>query len=164
MAYQLKAPLKAYRIADRRFPIFNGFGPFVHGARWSPPGYRVVYGSLSMACAMLEVLVHANTGKFPKDQVWTEIVFPKGLLIEEVRSEDVPGWDKHDFTVSRIFGQKWLDAKRSAVLIVPSKIAPQDRNILINLNHPHAAKIRHSRPRAVTWDTRLRERFSGHSA
>ncbi|MHB8699234.1 MAG: RES family NAD+ phosphorylase [Sulfuricaulis sp.] len=163
MAYRLKAPLNTYRIADRRFPIFNGFGPFVHGARWSPPGYRVVYGSLSMTCAMLEVLVHANTGKFPKDQVSTEIRLPKGLLIEEVLAEDAPGWDKDNLAVSLTFGQKWLDAKRTAVLIVPSKITLHDKNILINLDHPDAARIRHSRPRAVAWDARLKERFGGHS-
>ncbi len=163
MGYRLKAPLKVYRIGDRRRPIFDGYGAFLKGGRWSPPGFRVVYGSLSLACAMLEVLAWVQIGKFPKNQVWTEILLPKGILIEEVLGRDVPGWDDDDNVASQGCGEDWLKTNRSAVLVVPSKVTQQDKNILIRLDHPEAAKIHHTTPQPVPWDNRIRRRFGGRA-
>lgn len=159
MALRLKAPLIAYRIADSRHPILDGRGAQLFGGRWTSPGQRVVYASLSMAGAMLEVLAYAGIGRFPRHQVWTRITVPKGLSFEEVTAAGVPGWDRADLVASRACGDAWVKSRRTAVLIVPSVVARADRNVLINLEHPGTRKIRHSPPQPVLWDQRLKKLF-----
>ena len=48
--------MRIYRIADRRHPIWDGTGAALVGGRWNSPGHPAIYGSLSHACAMLEIL------------------------------------------------------------------------------------------------------------
>lgn len=155
MASRLRAPLRAYRIADRRHPIFDGYGALIHGGRWTSPGKRVVHASLTMAGAMLETLAHAGIGRFPKNQAWIEIVIPAGLRIEDVWGEDLPGWRNPDCRASRRFGDRWAEANLSVALIVPSVVSPTDRNVLINQDHPDFGKIGHARPRPLIWDKRI---------
>jgi RES domain-containing protein len=70
----------------------------------------------------------------------------------EVTAADVPGWDRADLVASRACGDAWVENRRTAVLIVPSVVARADRNVLINLEHPSARKIRHCPPQPVLWD------------
>ena len=65
MAFQPEGDLTAYRRADARYPILDGGGAMRLGGRWNSPGRRVIYASLTFAGAMLEVLVHTNTGRVP---------------------------------------------------------------------------------------------------
>lgn len=54
----------AYRIADARYPIFDGTGDSLIGGRWNSPGRPPIYASLGYAGAMLELLVHGGTGAY----------------------------------------------------------------------------------------------------
>ena len=65
------------------------------------------------------------------------------------------GWDDPAGTVSKPYGEAWHRDQRSAILIVPSVVARLDRNILINLIHPDAAKITSSMAEPIWWDKRL---------
>lgn len=159
MGFRLKEPLLAYRVADRRHPIFDGQGALRYGGRWTSPGASVVYASLSLAGAMLEILAHAAIGRFPKTHVWVELTIPKGVRVDEVSANDVRDWESDDLTVPRAIGDKWIRQGQSAVLLVPSVIAQVDRNIIINLAHKDAKRIRHSRQIPVHWDPRLRKIF-----
>jgi RES domain-containing protein len=60
-------PLTAYRIADRRHPIFDGAGAARQGGRWNAPGRHLIHASVSFAGALLEQLARANMGTSP----WT---------------------------------------------------------------------------------------------
>jgi RES domain-containing protein len=60
---------------------------------------------------------------------------------------------------SRACGDAWVESRRTAVLIVPSVVARADRNVLVNLEHPSARKIRRP-PQPVLWDQRLKKLFS----
>lgn len=157
MASRRKGPLRAYRIADRRRPIFDGTGARVYGARWNSPGREVIYASASYGCALLERLVHAGIGAVPRNQSSIIIEIP-AIDIEEVDENEVPGWERADFIVARAYGDSWLIGKRSAVLLVPSIVARGDRNVLINPAHPDFGKITGSDPKPVIWDKRLFER------
>src|SRR6185312_17547253 len=42
------------------------------------------------------------------------------LPIEEIRAEDLSGWDSEDQSASRAFGDLWHDQRRTAVVLVPS--------------------------------------------
>jgi RES domain-containing protein len=93
MAFRLKEPLRAYRIADSRREVFDGSGAATFGGRWNSPGRRVIYASETYAGALLEKLVHTNIGRIPSTQSWVEIVVPAGFVVEEVKQDDLAGWD-----------------------------------------------------------------------
>jgi RES domain-containing protein len=148
------APLRAFRIADMRHPIFDGTGAMLHGARWNSPGRRVIYASETYAGALLEILVHGS-GSVPRSQGYVEIGIPAGLSIEEIAPEDLPHWDSPSFETARVFGNGWYDQRRTPILMVPSVVARVERNILINQEHPDYARIQASRAVPVRWDARL---------
>jgi RES domain-containing protein len=108
MVCRFKGPLRAYRIADRRYPIFDGTGAALHGARWNSPGRRVIYAAASFAGAMLERLAQTGTGTMPKNQYAVVIDVPAEVEIEEVEPADVPGRDLPDQRTSRAYGDAWL--------------------------------------------------------
>jgi RES domain-containing protein len=149
------APRLAYRIADRRHQIFDGQGAATFGGRWNSPGRRIIYAAETYAVAMLEVLVNSNIGRVPKQHAWIEISIPEGVSVEEVDTRQVHRWDAPDQRASRIFGDRWIDEKRSTVLIVPSAVVRAERNIAINQDHPGFRKLRATKPKPVIWDERL---------
>lgn len=158
MASRHRGPLRAFRIADGRYPLFDGGGAAEIGGRWNSPGggRRVIYGALSYAGAMLERLAQSGIGKIPPNQHWITIDIPDGVEIEEVTAEDVPDWDAHSLVASREYGDRWLSEKRSVALIIPSVIGrPHERNIAINQDHPEFEKLSASAPEPVLVDARL---------
>src|SRR6266851_1530220 len=140
-------PSKAFRIADRRRPIFDGTGAFLSGARWNSPGRRIIYAAETFAGALLEMLAHTRTGRAPRTQAWIEISIPPGVSIERVEPGDLRGWDSEDSLQARQFGDSW---RRSLILIVPSVVTGGiGRNVLINQDHPEFQSLRSSPPRRV---------------
>lgn len=157
--------MRAFRIADRRHPIFDGAGARLYGGRWNSPGQAMIYASESYAGALLEVLAHAGLGRVPETHAWIEIVIPEGAAVEEVRAEAVPGWDAEDQRASRAFGDAWLASGRSAVLLVPSLVTGGiERNLLVNPLHPGFGAMTASEPGEVRWDRRLFGAAPGHSS
>jgi RES domain-containing protein len=155
MAFRLRKPLHAYRIADSRRPIFDGSGAALHGGRWNSPGRPVIYCAETYAGALLEKLVHTNIGRIPRDQMYIEIVVPAEVTVEEVPPQELPGWDSEDQVVSRKHGDAWHDSGRTVVLVVPSVVVPLERNVLIHPQHPDARRIQVGKPQPVIWDERL---------
>ncbi|CAM2171069.1 Prs ADP-ribosylating toxin [Paraburkholderia sacchari] len=148
--------MRIFRIADRRHPVWSGTGAMLVGGRFNSLGRPVIYGALTFAGAMLEVLVHARIGKVPKTHVWVEAQIPDGMPVERHSAQTLPvGWDGPSVEVAREFGNRWLDECRSAILIVPSVVARAEANALVNPTHPDAARIVVSEPQPVLWDERL---------
>jgi RES domain-containing protein len=154
MAFRHSGPLRAFRVADMRHPLFDGTGAFLHGARWNSPGRRVIYAAETYAGALLEVLVHTS-GRVPRNHGYIEIDIPAGLEIEELTDADVPRWDTASFEAAQAAGDRWYDEGRSAVLLVPSVVTRVERNVLINQLHPDFARIQAGQPKPVRWDVRL---------
>lgn len=150
----LDRTLKAYRIGihNNRYPIFDGTGAKLYPGRWND-NYPVIYCAANYSLAMLEKLVHSNTGDIPAHQQWIEIAVPVGTTYETVTTYSLPDWKQP--SVSKTFGDSWLSSKRSCILIVPSAIAPVENNILINEFHPQFPTITTSLNRPVIWDRRL---------
>lgn len=126
----------------------------LYGARWNSPGRRIVYAAETYAGALLEILAHAS-GSVPRSQGYIEIEIPDGLAIEEIKPKDLPRWDSPSFEAARKFGDRWYDQRRTPVLLVPSVVAPVERNVLINQEHSDFGRIRASQPQPVRWDARL---------
>lgn len=148
--------MRAFRIADRRYPIFDGTGARLAGGRWNTPGHPVIYAAETYSGALLEMLVHSNLNRLPRTQAYIEIAIPDDLPIERVTTNGIPGWHDEDQSASRSFGDRWLEERRTAVLLVPSIVTHGiEHNILIDPLHSDFAKIHASAPRDVIWDERL---------
>lgn len=126
------------------------------GGRWNSPGRPAIYGSLSYACSMLEILVHANIGRIPVTHGYVVADVADDMHIERHDPQTLPlGWDSNDSSIARRFGDPWLDELRSAVLIVPAVVAKSEFNALVNPRHPAAAQLVVSTSQNVIWDQRL---------
>lgn len=148
--------MRAFRIADRRFPIFDGTGAQLTGGRWNSPGRPVIYATETFAGAVLEVLVHSNLGRVPKTHAVVEITIPSAVRMETVEMNAVPHWDAADQIANRAYGDQWLHERRTAVLLVPSVVTRgREHNVLLNPEHPEFKRVKASSPQDVVWDERL---------
>ena len=156
MASRSKGPLRAYRMADRRHPLFDGAGAFLKGGRWNSPGKRVIYAAQTYAGALLEALVHLNFDNVPDSYAWIEIQIPEASAVEELAPDEISAWNTEALEATQKLGNRWLEEGHTPVLLVPSVVtAGVERNVLINQEHPEFASIRASEIRQVIWDERL---------
>jgi len=147
--------LKAYRIADGRYPVFDGTGAELYGARWNSPGRPAIYAGASFAIAMLERLVYSAIGKIPAGSRYVEIEISDKIVLEHVDPENMTGWALEDRIASRRFGDRWLEEQRTAILVVPSAVTRIDSNVVINPRHADFDRLLVSEERPVVWDHRL---------
>lgn len=154
--------MRIYRIGDGRHPLWDGTGAALVGGRWNSPGRPVIYGSLTYACAMLEILVHANIGRIPTTHRYVMADLPDDAKVERLEPGMLPsGWDGEASTTARTVGDLWLSEARSPVLLVPSVVAKLEWNALVNPAHPDAMRMTLSSAEPVIWDRRLFGRVSG---
>jgi RES domain-containing protein len=151
--------MQIYRIGDERHPLWDGTGAALVGGRWNSPGRQVICGSLSFACAMLEMLAHANIGRVPVTHRFLVADVPDDITVERHSAASLPvGWHADNSSSARSFGDIWLAEARSAVLLVPSVVARLESNALVNPLHPDSARFKISASEKVVWDKRLFER------
>ncbi|HYF38041.1 MAG TPA: RES domain-containing protein [Gemmatimonadales bacterium] len=145
-----------YRLVKRRYPVFDGSGAALEGARWNSPGRSVIYASEHYATALLEKLVHAGRTGLPGSHHAAAILIPDDIRLEALDPATLPGWDADDSGPARAYGDSWHASLRSAVLIVPSIPGqPIERNFIINPAHPDAVRMQVGQPFEVVWDGRL---------
>lgn len=145
----------AYRVADRRHPMFDGTGAALRGARWNSAGTPVIYASETLAGAMLEVLAHLPLNLLPKHHAYIRIEIPDDISVTLADPSDIPDWATPESLAARRYGDGWLERRESCVLLVPSRVVPEGRNVLMNPRHPEFSRIRASAPRELAWDARL---------
>jgi RES domain-containing protein len=119
-------------------------------------GQGVVYASLSYGTALLETLVHHAFRRLPAALRFVRIEIPASVSRQKVDALALHGWDRPDIQASQSVGDAWRRAGASAILLVPSVPAPLDLNLVINLDHPDAQRIRVSAPMPIITDPRLR--------
>lgn len=109
---------------------------------------------------MLECLAHAGIGRVPGTHVAVVVAIAQALTVKRHDESSLPaGWDHADLHVARTFGDGWIRALLTAVLVVPSVVARREGNVLINPRHPDFSRIVAGTPEAVVWDARL---FGSH--
>jgi len=138
----------AFRIGSSSYPLFDGTGAATSdNARWNSRGRHIIYAAEHYATALLEKAAQLNSLRLPRTLVFVRIDVPPDVSVEDVRPEDLAGWDSDSKNVSRTFGDRWYDEQRSAVLLVPSLAAPGlERNVLINQRHPQFGRLAASDP------------------
>jgi RES domain-containing protein len=148
--------MRAFRIADARFPIFDGTGAQLAGGRWNSVGSPVIYPAETFAGAVLEVLVNGNLLRMPKSHRHIEIDIPNDVSTERVPLLSLSGWASDGQETSRKFGDQWIKEARSAVLIVPNVVTGGvETNIVINCQHPDFVLVSASQSKPVSWEARL---------
>jgi RES domain-containing protein len=144
-----------WRISNHR--TLDGRGGLETSARWHTQGRPIVYLAESVAGALLEVLVHLELSpeRFPKSYRLLKIEVPDDLSVEALSQSDLGETWIDDETLTRTLGDQWLASRRSALLHVPSAIAPETFNILLNSAHDEARRLKIVSHREYPWDLRL---------
>jgi RES domain-containing protein len=116
----------------------------------------MVYASQSVALATLELLVHLRDTSILEHYVVFEINFDDDL-ISTVEQKDLPReWrdDPPPLHLQQI-GDDWARDRTSAVLCVPSAVIPEERNYLLNPEHPRFRDVGIGAPTRHRFDERL---------
>ena len=135
---------------------FSGEGSHLFGGRWNSPSVRATYVSSRLSLAALETLVHADRRRFEQDYVAFKLHLPEALVLE-LRDEDLPE-DWRARAVSEGASQvrdAWLAAQASVALSVPSVTVPEERNYLLNPEHPQVSELTIEKPRPSRFDARF---------
>jgi RES domain-containing protein len=122
--------------------------------RWNSTSSPMIYTSEHYSTAMLEKLVHGS-GKIPPNQHFVKITIPSGVPYEVLNTAHLSDWHSSLCGTSRPYGDTWQQSRRSLLLIVPSVVAREERNFLINPHHPEFSKITTGLHTPVWWDARL---------
>jgi RES domain-containing protein len=146
---------RVLRAAYARAP-FDGEGAYRYGGRWSSPGTRLAYASEHQSLAMLEYFVHLDPEDAPDDLVLAMAEVPESVSRTQVRTADLPPhWRVIPAPpeLARI-GDGFVKKRENCVLLVPSALAAQEHNWLINPQHPEFSHIRQLPPEALRYDHR----------
>jgi RES domain-containing protein len=137
----------------------SGAGAKATGGRWNAAGAACVYASETRSLACLETVVHLNAGGLPLNRYLVAVTIPDDIWgrAEVMSAGSLPvGWDAEPAgRVSIAFGTDWLRAARSAVLVVPSVIVPEECNVVLNPLHPDGGRVTSVKVRKWLYDPRL---------
>lgn len=150
--------LTAWRIVKQRHAAsaFTGEGARRYGGRWNSPVRRMVYASGTQALAILETLVHLQPVSGALAYTIFRLDLPENLVEVLPASRQPAGWN--DLVVPRAtqeIGDEWLARNRTPVLAVPSVLAPDEKNYLLNPDHADFARISRHRGIPFSFDPRL---------
>ncbi|MGH9161621.1 MAG: RES family NAD+ phosphorylase [Vicinamibacteraceae bacterium] len=137
---------RLYRILRRRYARhpFEGEGAYRFGGRWSSPGTRLVYSSEHLSLAMIEYFVHIDPDDLPPDLVLVTADVPDSVSRSSISERSLPATWRQVPAPPQLatIGDRFVRDGRTAILLVPSALAPSESNWLIDPAHPEAAKVR----------------------
>jgi RES domain-containing protein len=147
--------MRLWRLAKAIYPQLDGEGARLFGGRWNSPGSAMVYTASSLALAVVEALVHLNPDQIPVDLMAFEIDIPDDITTEILHP--LPkNWRKTPApTVCQLAGNAWIRSGRTAVLIVPSAVIPNEKNYLLNPKHEDMGRVKVVGSERFTFDARL---------
>jgi RES domain-containing protein len=147
-------PKTLWRISD--YIGLSGDGGRKAGARWHTSGSRIVYLAESPMAALVETLVHLEVEieETPDFYTLLKISVPDGLAIQSLNPPAGSDW-MHDLELTRRLGDAWLVSLETPLARVPSVLAPQTWNYLLNPEHPDAKKIEVAEVIRERFDNRL---------
>jgi RES domain-containing protein len=144
-----------------------GLGGERSDGRWhsATRGKRIVYLAEHPALAVLEALaqLRGNPQLVPDGFQLLKIAVPGEVSLESVDMELPPDW-YYKPGATRAAGDRWLAEKRSALLAVPSAVAPESTNYLLNPLHRNAAQVAIEWARGFRHDKRLFRLSAGGTA
>lgn len=144
------------RQAYARTPL-DGEGAYLFGGRWSSTGTRLAYTSEHQSLAMLEYFVHLDAADAPPDLVLVTAEVPNDLPKQRVAAGELPSnWRRSPAPVELArTGDEFAQHGRGCVLIVPSALAPNENNWLLNPQHASFGKVVVSRVEPLIYDEKM---------
>lgn len=131
----------------------------MNGGRWNHKGIPCIYTSESRALAILEYTVNVGIDDIPRAlSIITFEIPDQNLLIVPVLS--LPGnWsDKPAPGSAKDFGSDLLLSKANLIIKIPSVIAPEEFNYVINPLHPRINDVRIVGVSDFPYDVRIKNR------
>jgi RES domain-containing protein len=146
-----------WRISNHR--TLDGRGGLLASARWHTKGRPIVYLAESPTGALAEALVHLelDPNNLPPHYKLLKAEAPDNISVRRVTAADLPRNWVRDEVATRTIGDEWLASQKTALLRVPSALAPETFNVLLNPLHPEAARVKVVEYREYPWDRRLLE-------
>jgi RES domain-containing protein len=146
-----------WRISNHR--TLDGRGGLKASARWHSRGRPIVYLAETATGALAEALVHLelDLNNLPRKYKLLKSEAPDDISIRRITKADLPKNWVEDVIVTRTIGDEWLASNETALLRVPSAIAPESFNVLLNPMHREAARVVVVAYREYPWDRRLLE-------
>jgi RES domain-containing protein len=143
-----------WRVSD--YIDLNGDGGRKAGARWHTAGSRIVYMAESPMAALVETLVHleVESEETPDFYILLKVSVPDGLAIRSLNPPSRSDW-KRDLELTRRIGDAWLASLETPLARVPSVLAPQTWNYLLNPEHPDAKQVQVAEVIKERFDNRL---------
>lgn len=136
---------------------FDGEGAYRYGGRWSSPGVRLSYASEHQSLALLEYFVHLDKDDPPDDLVLAIADIPDELTRERVGVSELPAnWRDPAAPLGLArFGDEFAVQGKHCLLLVPSVLAPNENNVLLNPAHPRYKKIVVRKLEPLSYDLRM---------
>lgn len=106
--------------------------------RWNRRSQYVLYTGEARSLSMLETVVHkAVKGGIDYETMIISIADDDDFYTRVALTDLPPNWrEVAAYPDLQIIGSDWYQTNKSLVLVVPSVIVPQERNYVINTNHP----------------------------
>lgn len=150
--------MRAFRLVKAALApaALDGEGARRFGGRWNSPGRPMVYAASSLSLAALEILVHLqDAALLRRAYAFLVLECVDGLAQRLDPGLLPPDWQRPEHPALKEIGDRWLDARSSAALEVPSAIVPLEWNVLFNPLHPDWSRVSASAARAFSFDPRL---------
>lgn len=149
--------MRAYRLSNKahQATAFSGEGARLAGGRWNHKGKRMVYCSESRALAAMELFVNLDATLTPPDLVFIPVDVPDELIIE-LAAKLPPQWRSYPAPDAlKSIGSDWVDTQTSVGLLVPSAVVPEERNLLLNPQHPDFRRVKIGKSAKFVLDQRM---------
>ena len=151
--------IRVYRVlrsAYARNP-FDGEGAYRFGGRWSSPGTRLSYASEHQSLAMLEYFVHLDKDDPPSDLVIAVAEIPEKVSRRRLPESALPADWRAAAAPPELtrFGDEFVMEGKHCLLLVPSVLAWNENNVLINPVHPDCAQIVVETIEPLGYDSRM---------
>jgi RES domain-containing protein len=139
-----------------RSPL-DGEGAYRYGGRWSSAGTRLAYTSEHQSLAMLEYFVHLDSDNAPADLVLVTAEIPGDLSRKRIITQDLPSYWRDSPARAELarFGDEFAQQAKHCILIVPSALAPNENNWLLNPQHASIRKIVLWKVSPLRYDPRM---------
>jgi RES domain-containing protein len=147
-----------WRISN--FSSLQGIGAEFESGRWHTvtAGKRIVYLAEHPAVALIENIVNLRGDpRFFQRHFQLLKVVTTGAAVPVVKltPKQLAAINPEDAATTQSLGDRWLAARTSALLRVPSIPSPESWNYLLNPLHPAAVRIKVDWARRITYDKRI---------
>lgn len=145
--------MRLWRISN--YADLSGMGGVRFPARWHHKGHPILYAAEHPAGALAEFLVHLDLEDLPDRFQLLTLELPDGTPCPDIGGAALPEDWANNPMATRAIGSRWLKARDSLLLRVPSVLVPDAFNVLVNPQHPDAGTLKLVKTERVPLDSRF---------